>query len=437
MSATRELQIRMCRPDYDGYSRRFRHGYNFKALVLFSFLAQLSCGTLTKPSSTPSGSAGGPAANEAGFATPAPPPPVEFTPDYFGKVKLMHDYWPAIAKAAKLDPSIPACTVLSYYTFSPDGRYVAAAGCDQVRGNGDFYLDFYACDHTLKGTAAHPFLFILDAHTEEVLATLPVSEEVGGVNTLEFSHDGSLLVFGITKYLAYGGSLTLWNIDAGKVQAELSKDADAAAFSPDNSWIAFDERGKTTIRDVQTQNSLAELQADKDYGLPLFSADGGTLLVDSFPVEAAYDTTNWKKLSSIEVPGSGVWESDYSPDLTQYAQCLEQVENKPVEIHDEATDKLLQSLNGTWPECGNLQFSMDQKVLFRFDPTGRKLIAWTVDDWKMFEEIGYHERQDYSRRQITSTGSYCSRAMAAPSWSKPMRDFSSSEFRRHRSMSAG
>ncbi len=359
-----------------------------KVFVLSLIFVQLACSTLTGPSDNPSGSDGGPASNETSPEATATLEPFEFTPDYFSKVTILHDYWPAIARAANLDPAIPAETVLSVWNYSPDGRYIAAGGCDAVRGSGDFYFDWYTCDNTINGGTAHPFLFILDAHTEEIVAKLPVSDLEGSVGAVEFSYDGSMLNYTLNKYLSPEGLATLWDIDAGKAIAVLSENAYyGGVFSPDDSMIVFDEQGTTKVWDVKTQQTIVELQAELDSGAGgIFSPDGRRMLLDSFPADALYEVGTWKKLSSRhDLYGSGLHDTDYSPDLTMDALCDLQVENDPVEIYDVTTNEVLKTLPGDWGECSAMDFSPDGKVLFRFDITGRGLVAWTVDDWQMYD----------------------------------------------------
>ena len=364
-----------------------------KALVLCLILVQLACDTLLTPLKSSQSSDTTPASEVTAQApVSSPTTPGSFDPHTWGEYKLLNDFWPVINE--KLGGSIEvAAQSVSVIDYSSVSGYVAVGGCDQAKINADdlHALPIPGCEDTTSGKAANTYLFILDAKTGEIIATLPPTGMKTTVQSLEFSNDGKVLAYGLST-----GKIVVWDIASASIEADIPQPTPEegwwphyAAFSPDDRLIAVNYGTSTKIWERATKTFIAEIDNPQWPG-PTFSQDGRTLLLEA-PPEVIYSTDTWEKLSSIWDSGYPYWAvADINPDLTLYADAEiklhEELKNGPVRVYDLTTGDLLQTLEGTWNSPGWVRFTPDGRYLLRMDDTGRQLVVWQVEDWKYSDE---------------------------------------------------
>jgi WD40 repeat protein len=293
--------------------------------------------------------------------------------DSFGEAEALHEYWPAIREAAGLWEEAEFGLTATAWALSPDGRYLAVAGCDTEAGE--------TCEATINDTVAHAFLFILDAKTESLVATLPETGQELTVTQLKFTKDGNKLVYGLDS-----GKVQIWDVASGRIQAVINEKADDSldfAISPNDKWIALENRGLHKIWDIAGEKFIAELP---NGGFSLFSADGQRLLIEDYPYLVFYDTSTWQKTNQqILMPDGDKNTYDISPDLSLLAICDTRLGNTPIRIFNATTGELIQTLEGEWGRCGRLIFSPDGRLLLRFDEHGAGPVIWEVDGWKFVQ----------------------------------------------------
>jgi hypothetical protein len=370
-------------------------------LLICLAIIQITCNTVTAPlQGTTNSPPNSVEASEAPVSSPAPvltdtPPPVSFDPHTWADYKLLFDYWPVINK--NFGGSIAfASQSVNNVNYNSMGGYVAVAGCDQVMTNAEdlHALPLPACDDTVSGKHANAYLYILNSRSGEIIATLPPTGKQTTVKSLEFSHDGKVLAYGLKS-----GQLVLWDVAAGTIEAEIPQPPPeqdwwphVAAFSPDDHLVAVSFGKGTKIWERATKSFIAEID-DPWWPLPRFSSDGATLMLFAPPL-ALFSTGDWKQLSSIWGEHTGYFPTwgvdDISPDLTLNADAeIElggELKNGPVSISSTKTGELLQTLKGTWNSAGWLAFTPDGKYLLRADDKATQLGVWQVDGWKYSDE---------------------------------------------------
>lgn len=308
-------------------------------------------------------------------------PPV-IASESFGQAKALHEYWPVIRQAAGLWETAPFGTSQTAWALSPDGRYIAVAGCDAEAGDGSLNSDRITdCEETVFGTVAHAYLFILDAETESIIATLPETGQELTVKHLAFTHDGNKLI-----YILESGKAQIWDIASGEIQSVIAEDGTGFSYfdiSPNDKWVALHPDDQIRIWDIVGQKFVAEIPG---LGPAFFSADGQKLLVADHPFLVVYSTSTWQKLSEqVMKPDGNTNTYEISPDLSLLAVCDTRLPDKPVKIWNVATGELVQALEGEWGRCGRLIFSPDSNLLLRFDDHGAGPLIWEVDGWKLVQ----------------------------------------------------
>lgn len=373
----------------------------FRSIFLVAVILQFACKALNSPSpveienephtadsTSESMTASAPLATSISPTAPVFLP--SFGPDYFDKLHLVVDYWPAIRTAANLGADAIAAKSVSYWRYSSDGQYLAVAGCDQEVGDDDYlYTVFFV---SCEDSAAHAFLYILDAGTGNIIATLPPTGQVTTVKSIDFNQNTSKLVYALSS-----GEVAVWDMasEAATIISQEESPYAWAEFSPNGLLIAMRGNPVGKIWDVTSQKFVAELN-EPEYGFPGFSADGRMLQLQNYPNSATYDTTSWQQINSVSLQynedddqsnASGMIGGviDTSPDLALMAECNVETRNAPVGIWDLNTGEKIQTLNGTWNNCGLLQFTPDGKWLLRFDDDGRQLSLWQVGTWQYFD----------------------------------------------------
>jgi hypothetical protein len=308
-------------------------------------------------------------------------PPV-IAAESFEQAKALHEYWPVIRQAAGLWDTAPFGTSNTAWALSPDGRYLAVAGCDAEAGDGSLNSDSTTdCQDTVFGTVAHAYLFILDVQAENIIATLPETGEELTVEQLAFTPDGNKLVYALDS-----GKVQVWDINSEQIESVISQGGSGSAYfdiSPNNKWIVLYEENSNKIWDIAEERLVVEIP---NLGPAFFSADGQKLLVADHPFLVVYSTSTWQKLSEQVLMPDGdknTWE--ISPDLSLLAVCDTRLPDKPVKIWSVATGEQVQTLEGEWGRCGRLIFSPDSHLLLRFDDHGAGPFIWQVEGWKLVQ----------------------------------------------------
>ena len=105
--------------------------------------------------------------------------------------------------------------------FSPDGRYLAAAGVDRT-------------------------IYLFDARSWQIARKLSGQPEM--ISALAFSPDGRLLASGGFSELTYENpvKVLLWDVASGKVARSVTAPhrVESVAFSPDGALLAVSNREK-------------------------------------------------------------------------------------------------------------------------------------------------------------------------------------------------
>jgi hypothetical protein len=368
------------------------------ALALLVLLST-SCSGGAEPSSGPYGPGAGTSASQpaspsatASSAPAAPPPtgtpsaptpvpPPAIAAEAFGLAQPLHEYWPVIRDAAGLHESNLFGGSMSALAYSPDGRYLAVAGCDTPAGQGYVFSPYTAlCAYALAENEAHPFLYILDADTGSIIASVLETQEPVTVNRLAFSHDGNRLIYSFDT-----GRIEVWDIPSGRIQTVLSEETDlpeGIVVSPDGKWIALGGWSETRLWDVAQEQFVPDIPRG---GASQFSADGHRLLLEDYPYLLLYDTSTWEQISErILMPDGNENIHAFSPDLSLMATCDTRLTDhpRPMHIWDVETGELVKSLNYEFSRCARLAFSPDGGLLLRFDDHGAGPMIWRVDGWK-------------------------------------------------------
>jgi len=367
-----------------------------KIILVSAIAIQIACNTLTQPTKVFPTSGATPSevvVPGSVTAVASVTAPHSFNPHDWADYKLLHEYWPVINQAAGTTIEAAAQS-LTQVAYSSTGGYIAVAGCDQAMVNTDDPVAFpiSRCTDTETGRTANAFLYILNAGTAEIIASLPPTGTQTTVKCLSFSHDGQKLA-----YATDSNEAVVWDIASGKIETEIPQPPPTedswwlphlVIFNPDDQLLAVSYGEFIRIWERGTQKFIAEIK-DPPYPEPIFSRDGKTVLFLTPPL-VTYDATTWEKLYSVmdEFPYWAVM--DISPDLAISADAEinldDEIKNGPVRIYDLKTGDLIQSLDGEWDAAGRVIFTPDGRYLMRIDKTGRGLAVWEVDGWKYSDE---------------------------------------------------
>jgi WD40 repeat protein len=371
----------------------------YKFLLVFAFLLQLTCGPLTvttipatpSPATTEVESSAPPSpstTNEpsATLSGPVKAQPVNIGADSFAKAKILHEYWPDVQKAAGLYETIRFGKSQTGWALSPDGRYIAVAGCDAEAVN---TLDLYSqdtCEHTTFDTVSHAFLYVFDALTGKPIAKLPETGQALTVGNLLFTPDGSKLV-----YTVYPSTIHIWDMETAQVETTFTDESPYQSpyggdyeISPDGRFLAIGSDTEAKIWDLDQKKIVKELGT---YGLPVFSSDGHEMLLYNYPLMTIYDTSTWQKIREQEMMPDGIHQYfDVSPDLSLLAVCETLAIDEPVGIWDTVTAAQVHTLKNEVGKCRRLFFTPDGKYLLLFNNHGTGPAVWRVADWKYYRD---------------------------------------------------
>ena len=301
----------------------------------------------------------------------SPPIPADaIRPETLKQVRLLHQYWLAVATEASVDPYEMD---ISAAALSPDGAFLAVGGCskplEEDLRSGNIFCD--GQDSASPGGV--PFLLILDASTEEVTAIIPESEAETAIADLAFTPDGEKLL-----YAVHPGKFVVWNMNSGEVESILWEGETSApniAVSPDGKWIALKPTDQVLIWDTAREEFVAEIAA---YFRPQFSADSSRIAVYRDGEFIVYETGTWNELLRFGMPCDCVYA--LSPNLTLFATS----ERTPAEsifimIWDTSTGVQVQTLQASRGVTAFLAFSPDGRMLWRADQRG-DLVAWNPSE---------------------------------------------------------
>jgi WD40 repeat protein len=240
-----------------------------------------------------------------------------------------------------------------------------------------------------------PVLLCLSAPAADAQSKLAVDQPLvidasKAVNAVAFSPDGTLLLTG-----GDGGSLTLWDPQAGKSVRDLTghtKAVKGAAFSPDGKWAASGDAGGTLrVWAVDSGKWIMEQQARAAVNAVAFSADGQTLAVavdDGTVMLVSAKAWQGEKVNSrvLKDATEGVTCVAFSPDGATLAGASATVDARDVEtshvyLWDLAKGALKYPKTETPGFVRSLSYSADGKSLAAapggrvvlFDPATGKL----------------------------------------------------------------
>lgn len=368
------------------------------ALTLAGMLLLTSCsGAVSKPATPPA--VNSPAATAAATTAPSEPtasstpeetqpafvmPAMQpLDPDSFSNPKLLHEFWPDVQKAASLYKTIRFGTSVTSFTLSPDGRYVAIAGCDVEAGSTD-YVGFARCEETGFQSISHAYGFVFDAANGDLVATLPETGEILTIYALGFTSDSEKLF-----YIVHDKVIQVWDMATSRVEQTITQDgADGVSYelSPDNKWlmVTFDLE-PIQIWDLQTLKHVDDLPS---YGYPEFTADGRLMAVHEGAYMTVYETGDWRKLSQRAVLPDGA-NYAMTSDFALIAVCQRFKKSEPILIWDLATVTVRYTVKNPYGECKQLSFTPDGKYLLMFNENGEGPNVWAAPDWKHVSGTGF------------------------------------------------
>lgn len=330
-------------------------------------------GTATPPSApetvTATPATAAPSATPLPTATPLPQDAIG--PDAVEQVRLLHEYWLAVATAAGVDPFEMD---ISSIAVSADGSLLAVGGCSKPLQADLRSGNVYCRDDEPEREAAIPFLLILDAGTESVIASIPENQVGTTIADLAFTHDGSKLI-----YAVHSGKFVMWDLLSGKVEAVLwvgDTSAPRIAVSPDGRWIALKTTDQARIWDTVHGDFAADIPG---YFRPQFSADSSRVSVYHDTNFMIYDTVAWKAVTRFKLPCNCAYA--FSPDLSLLATSDRAAsENAATLIWHLTSSRQVNSLQAGRGYTAFLSFSPDGKLLWRAGDVG-DLVAWDTSTW--------------------------------------------------------
>lgn len=299
--------------------------------------------------------------------------------DNLKQVKLLHQYWLAVATAAGVDPYEMD---ISAVAASPDGRLIAVAGCSKPLESDLRSGNVYCNGASSQNPSGTPFLLILDANTEAVIETVPENQSDTTIADLAFTPDGTKLIYAVQP-----GRFSVWNVAANQEEGTLwegDTSAPRIAVSPDGKWIALKTTDQATIWDTAANKFVAEIPA---YFRPQFSADSSLILVYHDRSFVMHETGTWTETLRIGLPCDCIYA--VSPSLSLLASTPRMASaDDPIIIWDTSTGVQVKSLESGKGITTFLTFSPDGQMLWRAGEHG-DLTAWDTGEWNsLADNIG-------------------------------------------------
>lgn len=334
---------------------------------------------ITTPQSTPeiataTSQTAAPSATATVESTPFPTDVI--SPENLKEVRLLHQYWLAVATAAGVDPYEMDISAIA---ASPDGRLIAVGGCSK-RLEADLRSGNVYCNgNDPESPDGVPFLLIVDADTENVVETIPENEAKTTIADLAFTPDGEKLI-----YAVHPGKFVMWDIPSNQMEAALWEGETSApriAVSPDGRWIALKTTDEVNLWDTASEELVAEIPG---YFQPQFSADSQKILVYHDQEFVIHETNTWAEVLRFGMPCDCVYA--ISPSLSLLATSERtSSENTPIVIWDTSTGVQIESLQAGRGFTAFLAFTPDGKMLWRASDRG-DLKAWETGEWNFLAE---------------------------------------------------
>ena len=294
------------------------------------------------------------------------------------QVRLLHQYWLAIATAAGVDPYEMDISAIA---ASPDGRLLAVGGCSQQVEQDLRSGNVYCHGADTQSPGGLPFLLILDVNIEKVIEVVRENKPDTTIADLSFTTDGKKLI-----YVVQPGKFVLWDLASNQAEATLWEGETSApriAISSDGKWIALKIADKAEIWDIANAKFVTELPS---LFRPQFSADSSRIAVRSNMEFIVYETGTWKELLRFGIPCECVYA--LSPNLSLLATSggvAATADSSPVVIWDTSTGLQIKSLDTGKGLTVFLLFTPDGQMLWRAGDRGR-LTAWDTSEWKLLAE---------------------------------------------------
>jgi WD40 repeat protein len=292
------------------------------------------------------------------------------------QVKLLHQYWLAVATAVGVDPYEMD---ISAVAASPNGRLLAVGGCSKPLEQDLRSGNVYCGGQDPQSSDGTPFLLILDANTEDLIGTIPENKTGTTVADLMFTPDGKKLIYAIQP-----GRFMVWDIASNQTSATLwdgETSAPRIAISPDGRWIALKTTDRVEIWDTQTEKVVQDLPG---FFRPQFSLDGTRIVVPVDRQFIVYETGTWNELLRFGMPCDCVYA--LSPNLSLLATAQgAPVENAPITIWDTSTGVQIHSLQAGRGFTTFLSFTPDGQMLWWAGDHG-DLTAWDTSEWKFLAD---------------------------------------------------
>ncbi|HEY2980368.1 MAG TPA: WD40 repeat domain-containing protein [Anaerolineales bacterium] len=315
---------------------------------------------------------------------PSPTPLAPLGPDNLDQLQYLHGYWPAVAAAAKpyagdewdFEPQ----WVLSAAAYSPDGRFIALGGCTIGGYSGGESGRAWCADRDDPSDDAtnRTLGFVLDAHTEEIIATLPEYPPDTTITDLAFTHDGATLLIATDP-----GKVEKWDVSARQIESVLweASGYPQIAISPDDRWVALNDYETLKILELSSGEIVKELpEGYENLGPPpLFSADGTRIASADAGGFRIFDTATWEEAAFFDYPCLDRCYVEFSPDLSLAASW--ELDSAAILIWDVTSGQQLRSLDMAPDEILSMKFNPDGSLL-SFVTADNIAKFWGTDDWQ-------------------------------------------------------
>jgi WD40 repeat protein len=307
---------------------------------------------------------------------PTPIPRDAISPANLKEVKLLHEYWLAVADAVGVDPYEMD---ISAVASSSDGQWLAVGGCSKLLEE-DLRSGNLSCNgQDSENHGSLPFLVILDANSASVRDIIPENEPGTTIADLAFTHDGEKLIYALQP-----NKIAVWDLHSHTMESILW-DGDTSApritISPDGKWIALKTTDQVEVWDTANKAFMADIPA---LLRPQFSADGARMLVYGDREFIIYETDTWTELVRFGSPCDCIYA--FSPDLSLLATSERMpTEKASVLIWDTSTGEQIQSLKVKRGFTAFLSFTPDGRMLWRVEKRG-DLMAWDTSNWEFLAE---------------------------------------------------